>query len=96
MDAVDGELRHYHDKTGLECDALLQDWAGNYALDEIKLGGDNLINEAVDSLLKLDSLIKDKKQTPPASKMVVTATGDFAYTRQEDGIIVCPLSALRP
>ena len=41
MDAVDGELRHYHDKTGLECDAVLQDWAGNYALDEIKLGGDS-------------------------------------------------------
>lgn len=96
MDAVDGEVRHYHDKTGLVCDAVLQDWAGNYALVEIKLGGDNLINEAVASLLKLDSLIKEKKKTPPAFKMVVTATGDFAYTRPEDGIIVCPLSALRP
>ena len=26
--------------------------------------------------------------------MIVTAVGEFAYTRQEDGIIVCPLSAL--
>ena len=27
--------------------------------------------------------------------MVVTATGDFAYQRP-DGIIVCPLSSIRP
>jgi len=28
--------------------------------------------------------------------MVLTATGDFAYRRIEDGIIVCPISALKP
>jgi len=28
--------------------------------------------------------------------MVMTATGDFAYRRPDDGIIVCPISALKP
>lgn len=27
--------------------------------------------------------------------MVLTATGDLAYRRSNDGVIVCPLSALR-
>lgn len=96
MDAVDGEVRHYHDKTGLECDAVLQDWSGAYALVEIKLGGDNLIKEGIAALQKLSALIYAKKMNPPAFKMVLTATGDLAYRRKEDGIIVCPLSALRP
>ena len=34
-------------------------------------------------------------QKEVAFKMVVTATGDSAYQRP-DGIIVCPLGALRP
>ena len=96
MDAMDGDVRHYHDKTGLECDAVLQDWAGNYALVEIKLGGTNLIDEGIATLRKLNELIDAKKMIPPAFKMVLTATGEFAYRRPEDGIIVCPRSALRP
>ena len=31
----------------------------------------------------------------PSFKMILTAVGDFAYTR-EDGIIVCPLGCLKP
>jgi len=27
---------------------------------------------------------------------VLTAVGDCAYRRPEDGVIVCPLAALRP
>ena len=96
MDAMDGEVRHYRDKTGLECDAVLQDWAGNYALVEIKLGGDSLIAEGVATLRKLGELIDAKKMMQPAFKMVLTATGEFAYRCPEDGIVVCPISALRP
>ena len=32
----------------------------------------------------------------PAFKMVLTAVGEYAYRRKEDGIIICPISALRP
>ena len=45
---------------------------------------------------KLAALVKAKEKTPPTFMMVVTATGEFAYRRKEDGIIVCPISALKP
>lgn len=94
MDALDGAVCHYHDKTGLECDAVLQTWDGSYALVEIKLGGETLIEEGASSLNKLADLICAKKMSAPRFKMVLTAKGTFAYTRP-DGVIVCPLGCLR-
>ena len=32
MDAADGAVKHYHDQTGLECDAVLESFKGDYAL----------------------------------------------------------------
>ena len=95
MDALDGDVRHYHDKAGLECDAVLHTWNGEYALVEIKLGGEALINEGVEVLNKMGGLITAKKLAAPAFKMVLTATGEYAYRREEDGVIVCPLSCLK-
>ena len=37
-----------------------------------------------------------KKLPDPSFRMILTAVGDSAYTRKEDGIVVCPLSCLRP
>ena len=37
----------------------------------------------------------DEGMAEPRFRMVLTAKGAFAYTRP-DGVIVCPLSALRP
>ena len=96
MDTLDGDVRHYHDKTGLECDAVLHTWTGAYALVEVKLGGDTLVEEGTRTLNKLSSLIAAKGMKPPTFTMVLTATGGFAYRRKEDGVIVCPLSALKP
>lgn len=91
-----GEVRHYHDKTGLECDAVIHLPNGAYALFEVKLGGGHLIEEGAQTLQKLAGLIAAKKFRAPEFKMVVTAVGDYAYVRREDGVIICPLSALRP
>ena len=68
---------------------------GAYALVEVKLGGEALIAEGVASLTKLSSLIASKGMPGPSFQMVVTPVGDFAYRRPEDGVIICPLSALR-
>ena len=68
----------------------------NYGLVEIKLGGDELIGSGAATLDKLASKIDTKRMKPPAFKMVLTAVGEFAYRRKEDGIIVCPISALKP
>ena len=48
--ALDGEVYHYRDKTGLECDAVLHLRNGKYGLIEIKLGGEDFIKEGAKSL----------------------------------------------
>ncbi len=96
MDAHDGMVRHYRDQTGLECDAVLENFKGDYALVEIKLGGERLVSEGIRSLNTYWKLLEGKKIRKPVFRMILTAVGDYAYTRKEDGIIVCPISALKP
>ena len=94
MDAMRGYVEKYYDKTGLECDAVLHLPDGKYALVEIKLGGESLINEGIETLGKLDKLIHEKGIPAPSFKMVLTAIGSFAYFNE--GVYVCPLSSLKP
>lgn len=90
---LNGEVYHYRDKNGLECDAVIHLSNGNYALVEIKLGGERLIEEGSNSLLRLASKIDDNRMKQPSFLMVVTATGSFAY-RRKDNILVVPISTL--
>ena len=92
---LDGEVRHYHDRSGLECDAVVHLGNGAFALIEVKLGGRLLIEEGVKTLMMLDELIRAKKGPPPAFKMVLTAVGQFAYRRPADGVVVCPIGCLK-
>ena len=94
-DALNGTVSHYLDRNGLECDAVVHLRNGLSGLVEVKLGGETLIEEGARTLNALSGLIDTSRQKAVAFKMVVTATGDYAYQRP-DGIIVCPLSALRP
>lgn len=93
MDAQRGRVERYHDKTGLECDAVLRTPDGRYGFVEIKLGGETLVNEGIATLNKLATLVRGKGGIDPAFLMVLTATGDFAY--RDGDAIVCPLSCLR-
>lgn len=95
MDAHEGTVSHYLDKNGLECDAIVHLPNGTYGLVEIKLGGDSLIEEGAATLNALAKIVDPVKMRVPSFKMVLTAVGEFAYTRP-DSVIVCPLSALRP
>lgn len=94
-DALSGSVSHYHDASGLECDAVVHLRNGRYGLVEIKLGGKELIEKGVKSLKKLAERIDPAKNKSPSFLMVLTAVGGFAY-RRDDGVIVCPLSALKP
>ena len=38
-EALDGQLYHFRDSNGLECDTVLHRGNGSYALLEVKLGG---------------------------------------------------------
>ena len=92
-DALSGKLYHYRDNTGLECDAVLHRRNGSYGLIEVKLGGEKKIEEGVASLTALAAKIDTDKMLSPSFKMVLTAVGDYAYTRP-DGIHVVPIGCL--
>ena len=93
-DALDGQVFHYRDKSGLECDAVIHLRTGRYGLVEIKLGGDRLINEGASNLLALVDKINTDKMKEPSFLMVLTGTGDFAY-RRKDGVYVVPIGCLK-
>ena len=95
-DVLDATVHHYLDRNGLECDAVFRMRDGRYGLVEVKIGGDTLVEHGCGALNKLSTLIDTTKTRKPAFKMVLTAVGDYAYTRKEDGIIVCPIGCLRP
>ena len=92
--AINGEIYHYRDKAGLECDAVIHLRNGSYGLVEIKLGGDKLIEEGATSLNKLAQKIDTEKMPEPSFKMILTAVGSFAY-RRDDGIFVVPIGCLK-
>lgn len=93
-DALDGNVFHYRDKNGLECDAVVHLRNGKYGLVEVKLGGDKLINEGAANLLTLASKINTEKMNDPSFMMVLTGTGDYAY-RRKDGVYVVPIGCLK-
>lgn len=67
---------------------------GSYGLIEMKLGGEKLIEEGAKSLQKLAKKIDTSKMKSPAFLMVLTATGKYAF-RREDGIWVVPIGTLK-
>ena len=93
-EALGGSLYHYHDKSGLECDAVMRLENGSYGLIEIKTGGETLIGKGAATLTDLENKIDTTKMKEPAFKMILVADGDFAYQRK-DGIIVCPIGCLK-
>ncbi len=94
-EALNGKVYHYRDKTGLECDAVIHLRNGQYGLIEIKLGGDSLIKEGVQTLTALANQIDTTRMKSPAFKMILTATGEYAYRRPEDGIYIVPIGCLK-
>lgn len=93
-DALDGKVYHFRAKSGLECDAVLSLRNGNYGLIEIKLGGEDAIEEASASLKKTAGLIDSDRMKSPAFLMVLSGLSSYAY-RREDGVYVVPIGCLR-
>ena len=93
-ESLNGNVYHYRDANDLECDAVIHLRNGSYGLIEIKLGGDNLINDGAENLKTLYSGIDTKKMNNPSFLMVLTATGKYAYKR-EDGVYVVPIGCLK-
>ena len=94
-DCLGGTVKHYRDNTGLECDAVVHLEDGRWGGIEIKLGGDELINEGAESLKTLQNKIIEKsEEKAPSFLLVLTAVGG-AYKR-DDGVYVAPINLLKP
>lgn len=94
-----GDVSYYHDRYGLEADAVLHLDDGRFALIEIKLG-QNQIDEGANHLNKIETLIKEhnikekqNKLRTPDLKMVITGT-EYGYKR-DDGVYVIPIGCLK-
>lgn len=93
-ESLNGRVYHFRDRNGLECDAVIHLRDGSYGLVEVKLGGDDLINEGVKTLKSLASKIDTERMKHPSFLMVLTAVGSYAY-RREDGVYVVPIGCLK-
>ena len=93
-EALDGDVFHYRDKNGLECDAVIHLHNGSYGLVEIKLGGSKLEEEGASTLKELASKIDTTKMKEPSFLMVLTGLGSYAYQRK-DGVLVVPIGCLK-
>lgn len=93
-DALNGKVYHYRDRNGLECDAVIHLRNGAYGLVEIKLGGDDFVEEGARTLKTLAGKIDTDRMKSPAFLMVLTAKGPYAY-RREDGVYVVPVGCLK-
>lgn len=94
-DSLGGEVKHYRDNSGLECDAVVHLEDGRWGGIEIKLGGDDLINDGAESLKRLrDKIVQKSDEKAPSFLLVLTAVG-AAYKR-EDGVYVAPINMLKP
>lgn len=97
--SMGSNLSYYHDRYGLEADAVLHLKDGRYALIEFKLGSSE-IEEGAKHLLEIKSLVAEynlrENQVPlrePDLLMVITS-GEMAYTRK-DGVKVIPIACLK-
>lgn len=93
-ESINGRVYHYRDASDLECDAVVHLRNGSYGLIEIKLGGDKLIESGAENLIKMKNKIDTDKMKNPSFLMVLTATGKYAYQR-EDGVYVVPIGCLK-
>ena len=93
--SMGGVVKHYRDNAGLECDAVVHLEDGRWGGIEIKLGGDDLINDGAESLKRLrDKIVEKSDEKAPSFLLVLTAVGG-AYKR-DDGVFVAPINLLRP
>ncbi|MCL2890264.1 MAG: DUF4143 domain-containing protein [Methanomassiliicoccaceae archaeon] len=89
---IGGEVCYYHDRGGLEADAVIHLRDGRWAAVEIKLGNAQ-VDDAANNLLKLRKKVDEDKMGKPSFLMVIVSSG-YAYKRL-DGVLVVPIGCLK-
>lgn len=97
--ALGGRISYYHDRYGLEADAVLHLDNGKYALIEFKLGSRE-IEEGAAHLLQLKELIRKYNEKEQQCRLrepdllIIITGGNMAYTR-DDGVKIIPIACLK-
>jgi predicted AAA+ superfamily ATPase len=91
--ALDANVAHYRDASGLEVDAVVEQRDGTWAAFEVKLGP-GAADDAARSLLRLADRVDHDRHGRPAALVVLTGWG-YGY-RRSDGVFVVPIGALGP
>lgn len=93
---IGGKVFHYRNlDINKEIDAVVEIADGRWIAIEIKLGA-NQVDEAAKNLVKLrDTFAKDEKYNKLVALVIICGVIDIAYKR-DDGIIVVPITALKP
>ena len=91
-EAIDGEVFHYRDSSGLEADAVVALNDGRWAAIEVKLGSKE-IEEAAKHLIELKNKVNTERMQDPSFLMILTGT-EIAY-RRDDGVFVVPIGCLK-
>ena len=90
--AIDGEVFHYRDKSGLEADAIVHLKDGRWGAIEVKMGAKE-IEMAAENLKTLRDKVNTDKMREPSFLMVLTGT-ELAY-RRDDGVYIVPIGCLK-
>lgn len=91
IESIKGNIYHFRDNTsGLEIDSILELPDGEYGAIEIKLGTDQ-IDAAAQNLLKFNEMVERK----PKFLCVICGLCN-AIVKREDGVIVLPITSLKP
>jgi len=91
--AIDAQVYHYRDESGLEADAIIEMPDGRWAAFEVKLGLGE-VDVAAEHLTKLRDRVDTAATGEPLALAVITGTG-YGYVR-DDGVAVIPIGALCP
>lgn len=88
-----GQLFHYRDEKNNEIDAIVELPDGTWGAFEIKLGA-HQIDGAAQELLKMKAIM-EKEGRAPSVMCVICGMTNMAYKR-EDGVLVVPITAIKP
>lgn len=85
---------HYQDYQNREIDSVIELESGDWCAFEIKLGV-NQIEKAAQNLIQIKEVIEKEKGKTPSTLCVICGMSNAAYKR-EDGVMVVPITALKP
>ena len=92
--ANDCRVSYVRDNSSLEVDAVIEQADGEWMAAEIKLGGEDLIEQGVNSLRRLRDRVNTARMGEPSALIVITATG-YGF-KHRDGVQIVPIATLAP